>query len=147
MMTEKNLYQIKTRSQYDDERSEWEIPPFVMKGKQLNLPKLGLQKAMKYIEEEKNSLVVDFKQSGQDSDDYGQEPVSKSAIRLRSQKKNKVGSRNKSQAPTQARHNQLQHHNHSAPVHQDDVRAAQDSDYSDEAFDEFGGGLHDYKER
>ena len=147
MMTENNLYQIKTRSQYDGERSEWEIPPFVMKGKQINLPKLGLQKAMKYIEEEKNNLVVDFKQSGQDSDDYNQEAVSKSAIRLRNQKKNKVGSRNKSQAPAQARHHQLQHHNHSAPVHQDDVRAAQDSDYSEEAFDEFGGGLHDYKER
>lgn len=53
LMTENNIYKIKSKSQYDDEKAEWQVPPFVLKGKQLNLPKLGFQKAKQFIEEEK----------------------------------------------------------------------------------------------
>lgn len=98
LMNENNLYKIKSRSQYDDEKSEWEVPPFVLKGNQINLPKLGLQKAKRFIEEEKSNQVVDFKENIGSSEDYGQENVSKSMLNVRS-KKRKAPSRNKSHAP------------------------------------------------
>ena len=69
LMNEHNLYKIKSKSSYDDEKSEWEIPPFVLKGKQISLPKLGMQKAKRFIEEEKENQVVDF-QNSQQNDDY-----------------------------------------------------------------------------
>lgn len=148
LMSEGNLYKIKSRSQYDDEKSEWEVPPFVLKGKQINLPKLGLQKAKRFIEEEKLNHDVAFKESSGESDGYAQEPTSKSMLHIR--KKNKIanGARNKSQAPL--KHANLKQKMNSAPIDQYEVGQALDnSEYDDEEFDNFRNpnGLHDYKER
>lgn len=148
LMTDSNLYKIKSKSQYDDERAEWVVPPFVLKGKQINLPKLGLQKAKQFIEEEKQNHDVAFKESPTDSDDYQQNSTSKSMLHIRKQKKPPAGTRNKSHAPTKQA--QLKHNMNSAPVPDYDRNAANDSsDYGDEDYDEFRNpnGLHDYKER
>jgi hypothetical protein len=86
LLNESNLYKIKSKSAYDDEKQEWDIPPFVLKGKQVNLPKLGLQKAKRFIEEEKNNHIVEFKQptSIDSSNDYGEEDrTSKSSFTIK----------------------------------------------------------------
>lgn len=69
LLNDHNLYKIKAKSSYDDETSKWDIPPFVLKGKQVSLPKLGLQKGKRFMEEEKENHVVDF-QSSNDEDYY-----------------------------------------------------------------------------
>lgn len=99
MMNENNLYKIKSKSSYNDEKGEWEVPPFIMKGQQMNLPKLGLQKAMRFVEEEKNSQMVEFKNNDEYSEDNFQETAHHSQLKIRKKKKNKKVNRNKSQAP------------------------------------------------
>lgn len=101
MMNENNLYKIKSKSSYNDEKGEWEVPPFIMKGQQMNLPKLGLQKAMRFVEEEKNSQMVEFKYNDDYSDDNFQDQAHHSQLKIRKKKKNKKINRNKSQAPPQ----------------------------------------------
>ena len=85
LLNESNLYKIKSKSAYDDEKQEWDIPPFVLKGKQINLPKLGLQKAKRFIEEEKNNHIVEFnpKTSVDSSEDYGQDRTTKSGFTIK----------------------------------------------------------------
>jgi hypothetical protein len=85
LLNESNLYKIKSKSAYDDEKQEWDIPPFVLKGKQVNLPKLGLQKAKRFIEEEKNNHIVEFnpQTSVDSSEDYGQDRTTKSSFTIK----------------------------------------------------------------
>lgn len=148
LMSESNLYKIKSKSSYDDERKEWEIPPFVLKGQQVNLPKLGLQKAKRFIEEEKSSHVVEFKQKSisDNSDDYGQGKTSKSMFNVRPKKKSKQGDRHKSQGPNKGL--PLKHESQSAPFGDEDDDVLNGINEEDE-FDQFRNpnGLHDYKER
>lgn len=145
MMSENNLYKIKTRSQYDDETSQWEIPPFVLKGKQVNLPKIGLQKARQFIEEEKNNQIVHFNETNGDSDDYFNDDSKGSENMLRIKSKKKKGNRHKSQAPKQSK---LKHQNYSAPVDPQDIdEAAEYSGFEDDDPFRQNNGLHDYKGR
>jgi len=112
LLNEGNLYKIKAKSQYDDEKSEWVIPPFVLKGNQINLPKLGLQKAMRFVEEEKNNQIVDFKTANNSylNENSSQEKhTSKSVSYSRSSKKGDKFSNNKQNKI------QLKHNNISAP--------------------------------
>ena len=87
LMNANNLYKIKSKSSYNEEKSEWEVPPFILKGEQVNLPKLGLQKAQRFIEEEKNNQFVEFQNQNnvsEYSDDYGQGKTSNSQFQIRS---------------------------------------------------------------
>ena len=85
LMNDNNLYKIKSKSSYNDEKNEWEVPPFILKGEQVNLPKLGLQKAQRFIEEEKNNQFVEFQNQNNSeySDDYGQGNTSNSQFKIR----------------------------------------------------------------
>lgn len=151
LLTENNLYKIKSKSSYDDETAEWKLPPFVLKGKQINLPKLGLQKAKRFVEEEKENQVVDFKQNSSQDDAYSNNghDVSHSMIYHRTNKKKSrtQARKQKSQAPKRSNNPKLQYQNNSAPTNEELV---DDDDYfNDENFNEFGApsaGLHDYKE-
>ena len=144
LMNEHNLYKIKSKSSYNDEKSEWEVPPFIMKGEQMNLPKLGFQKAKRFIEEEKNSNFVEFKnQSSSDCSDYGQSSTSKS--QLKKKKKSKKVNRKRSQASIR------KNDSFNEQLERDDVNDTlnEDRDDREETFDQFRNpqGLHEYKER
>jgi hypothetical protein len=145
MMNENNLYKIKTRSNYDDETCEWEIPPFVLKGKQVNLPKLGLQKARQFIEEEKNNQIVDFKEMYSESEEYLNDETKVSNNMLNVKIKKKKANRHKSQAP---KHKKLKHQNYSAPIDPQEIdEVAEYSGFEEEDQFRQNNGLHDYKGR
>jgi len=148
MMNENNLYKIKSRSLYDDEKAQWEIPPFVLKGKQVNLPKLGIQKAKRFIEEEKNKHIVEFKENYEDSDDFSPENHGSKSVLKTQKKRKKHQNRGKSHAPTKSQA-QLKFKQNSAPTNNYDIGNDDYSDYKDDENDPFrqANGLHDYKER
>lgn len=99
LLNDNNLYKIKSKSQYDDEKSEWNIPPFVLKGDQVNLPKLGVQKAMRFVEEEKQNKIVDFKSTNNFDEYSSQDKENKSISYSRSSKKHHNANQSKSLAP------------------------------------------------
>ena len=41
LMTEEQLYKIKEKTEWDEERRKWRIPAFIIKQKEIQLPKLG----------------------------------------------------------------------------------------------------------
>ena len=146
LMNDHNLYKIKSKSSYNEEKGEWEVPPFIMKGEQMNLPKLGFQKAKRFIEEEKENHFVEFKnQSASEySDDYKQESAPRSQLKIRKKKKNKYlnGNRNRSQAP-------IQDESYNDQIGEEDEVEDTLNEQRNEEFDQFRNpnGLHEYKER
>lgn len=141
MLNENNLYKIKSKSSYNDEKSEWEVPPFVMKDKQMNLPKLGLQKAMRYVEEEKKNQVIEFKNNGTEySDDDFNEAAHQSQMKIRKKKKKNKGLRGKSHAPPKDQ-------SYNGRFETENVDDTLNEDRDDE-YDQFRdpNGLHEYKD-
>ena len=161
LLNDHNLYKIKAKSQYNDETSEWVIPPFILKGKQISLPKLGLQKAKKFVEEEKSQQIVDFKETPSPSfnlnntqeDDYfndgkGQD-VARSAVYHRTNKKKSRDATRKRRIKNKNA-NKLKFQGSNAPTSYDDVDDVLNGPtQNDENNYDFGheGSLHDYKER
>ena len=41
LMTEDQIYKIKEKTEWDEERLKWKLPPFIIKQKEIQLPKLG----------------------------------------------------------------------------------------------------------
>ena len=41
LMTDEQIYKIKEKTEWDDERRKWRLPPFIIKQKEIQLPKLG----------------------------------------------------------------------------------------------------------
>lgn len=44
------MYKVKDKTEWDEERGKWNIPPFIIKQKEVQLPKLGNAKS--FIDEE-----------------------------------------------------------------------------------------------
>jgi len=40
-MTEDQVFKIKEKTEWDEERQKWKIPSFIIKQKEIQLPKLG----------------------------------------------------------------------------------------------------------
>lgn len=61
---------IKQKCEFDEDKDEWSIPPFYMKGKEVQLPKLGLGRAQAVVEQEKNNRELAFEAIEEDPYDY-----------------------------------------------------------------------------
>lgn len=68
-MTDEQVYKIKEKTEWDDERRKWRLPPFIIKQKEIQLPKLG--NAKQFIQEELENQDVHFTQ---DSDGFNNTP-------------------------------------------------------------------------
>jgi len=42
LLTEENLYKIKEKTEWDEERRKWKLAPFIIKQKEVSFPKLGM---------------------------------------------------------------------------------------------------------
>lgn len=40
-MTEEQMYKVKEKTEWDEDRRKWRLPPFIIKQKEVQLPKLG----------------------------------------------------------------------------------------------------------
>lgn len=57
LLTDEQLYKIKEKTEWDEEKRKWRIPAFVIKQKEIQLPKLG--NARQFVQEElENQDVV-----------------------------------------------------------------------------------------
>lgn len=56
LMTEDQLYKIKEKTEWDEEKRKWRLPPFIIKQKEIQLPKLG--NAKQFIQEELENQEV-----------------------------------------------------------------------------------------
>ena len=54
MLKTEEIAKLKMKSKYDDNGCDWIIPPFTMKGKELNLPKVNGRRVMESEREERN---------------------------------------------------------------------------------------------
>lgn len=41
LMTDEQMYKVKEKTEWDEERRKWRLPPFIIKQKEVQLPKLG----------------------------------------------------------------------------------------------------------
>jgi hypothetical protein len=41
LMTDEQIYKIKEKTEWDEEKRKWRLPAFVIKSKEIQLPKLG----------------------------------------------------------------------------------------------------------
>ena len=44
LMKDEEIAKIKMKSEYDDDRDDWIVPPFQLKAKEVTLPSLGVMK-------------------------------------------------------------------------------------------------------
>lgn len=58
LMTEEHIYKIKEKTEWDEERRKWRLPSFIIKQKEIQLPKLG--NAKQFIQEELENQDVHF---------------------------------------------------------------------------------------
>ena len=54
MLKTEDIARLKMKSKYDDNASDWIVPPFTLKGKDLNLPKVNGKRVMEADKEERN---------------------------------------------------------------------------------------------
>lgn len=52
------MYKVKEKTEWDEERRKWRLPPFIIKQKEVQLPKLG--NAKQFIQEELENQEVQF---------------------------------------------------------------------------------------
>lgn len=58
LMTDEQMYKVKEKTEWDEERRKWRLPPFIIKQKEVQLPKLG--NAKQFIQEELENTEVQF---------------------------------------------------------------------------------------
>jgi hypothetical protein len=61
-MTDEQIYKIQEKTEWDEERRKWKIPPFIIKQKEIQLPKLG--NAKQFIQEELDNQDIVFTHTG-----------------------------------------------------------------------------------
>ena len=44
-MKDEEIAKVKMKSEYDEDRDDWIVPPFQLKAKEVTLPSLGMKKA------------------------------------------------------------------------------------------------------
>ena len=51
LMTDEHMYQIKQKTEWDEDKRKWKLPAFIIKQKEVQFPKLG-GNARQFIQEE-----------------------------------------------------------------------------------------------
>lgn len=67
MLSGHEMQKVKNRCKFDDELAQWEVPPFFLKGKEVQLPKLGLGQAKAVVEAEKENRDIMFEEGEGDA--------------------------------------------------------------------------------
>jgi len=62
LVTEENLYKIKEKTDWDEERRKWKLAPFIIKQKEVNFPKLGMN-AQNFVQDELGKDEIQFNDS------------------------------------------------------------------------------------
>lgn len=57
-MTDEQMYKVKEKTEWDEERRKWKLPPFLIKQKEVQFPKLG--NANQFIQEELAQNDIEF---------------------------------------------------------------------------------------
>ena len=82
MLSGNELQRVRNKCSYDDELNEWSIPSFFLKGKEVQLPKLGGGREAAVIEAEKENRDLMFGDDDDEEDkDYDQIGMSRGAER------------------------------------------------------------------
>ena len=63
---------MRNKCTYDDEKHEWTIPAFFLKGKEVQLPKLGGGREMAVVDAEKENRDLHFGDDDEEDKDYDQ---------------------------------------------------------------------------
>ena len=58
-MNEEQIYKIKEKTEWSESMNKWIVPPFIIKAKEIQLPKLGAN-ARDFIQEELDNNDVNF---------------------------------------------------------------------------------------
>jgi len=58
LLNDEQIYKIKEKTQWDEERRKWNLPPFQIKQKEISFPKLG--NAKQFVREELDNHEVQF---------------------------------------------------------------------------------------
>jgi len=57
-MTDEQMYKVKDRTEWNEEKRKWKLPPFIIKQKEVQFPKLG--NANQFIQDELDQNEVTF---------------------------------------------------------------------------------------
>lgn len=69
-MKDEEIAKVKMKSEYDEDRDDWIVPPFQLKAKEVTLPSLGMKKAaLDQMEQEKENRELAI-EGGDDDEDY-----------------------------------------------------------------------------
>lgn len=58
-MTDEQMYKVKEKTDWDEERRKWRLPPFLIKQKEVQFPKLG-NNANQFIQQELDQNDIEF---------------------------------------------------------------------------------------
>ena len=58
-MNDEQMYKVKEKTQWDEDRRKWKLPPFIIKAKEVQFPKLG-NNANDFIKEELENNEIQF---------------------------------------------------------------------------------------
>ena len=70
-MTDDQIYKIKAKTEWDEERRKWKLPQFIIKQKEIQLPQLGMAGNKDFINEELENQEVLFSTPGGGREDRG----------------------------------------------------------------------------
>ena len=77
VMKPEELAKLKLKSTYDDDSSEWTIPVFLLKAREVALPSLSIKKqAQEFMENQKNERVLVY---ADDEEEIESQPSKSSA--------------------------------------------------------------------
>lgn len=72
-MKDEEIAKVKMKSEYDEDRDDWIVPPFQLKAKEVTLPSLGMRKAaLDQMEQEKENRELAI-EGGDDDEGYEDE--------------------------------------------------------------------------
>ena len=57
-MNDEQMYKVKEKTQWDEDKRKWRLPPFIIKAKEVQFPKLG--NANDFIKEELENNEIQF---------------------------------------------------------------------------------------
>lgn len=61
LMKQESLSTLQNKSRYDDGQNEWNIPPFLLKGREITLPTNSIKRqAVEFMENQKNEREMIF---------------------------------------------------------------------------------------
>jgi hypothetical protein len=76
LMKDEEIAKIKMKSEYDDDKDDWVVPPFMLKAKEVTLPSLK-KNGYDVMEQEKENRELAIEGGGnedQEEDDYNDDP-------------------------------------------------------------------------